>query len=589
MITCLAVGFAALYGCSGDVSRVVGLDERAIESSGAAVEAVSDLTVSVVSESSVTTRWSAVGDGTRGSASYRVEYSVPPLEWAKGSLGCDLASPSAPSGEPLSCTVDALDAGTTYDFQLMSYRTSTSGVITSAAYSNVVTITTPSSPSPPPASAGRISDLSVSATTGSSLTLRWTQVDDGTGQPASYQVRSSAPPIGWSDATIGCGPELSGTAIGTAMSCTVDGLLPATDYEVVVAAFGEVDGAWQGTSYSNVARGRTAVATQSTPVRAGIWIDPAELAALPMSGAPWSTVVDEANSACGVVDLTDQEQTNNVCILAKALVFARTGDASYRSEVIGAIREIVSSGTYAGRALSLGRELGAYVVAADLVDLPGLDPSLDQGFRGKLRELLNTYTSGAASSLVDCHERRPNNWGAMCGASRAAVAVYLGDSGELARVAQVFKGFLGDRSSYAGFTFGELSWQCDPSRPVAINPSGCQRYGHDLDGVIPDDQRRAGPYSSWPPPKENYVWESLQGIVLQAAILQRAGYPTFEWEDQAVLRAVRWLHSQADFPAVGDDAWVPHVVNYFYGTSFPAPPATRPGKNMGWTDWTHAP
>ena len=29
-------------------------------------------------------------------------------------------------------------------------------------------------------------------------------------------------------------------------------------------------------------------------------------------------------------------------------------------------------------------------------------------------------------NLVECHEKRPNNWGNHCGASRAAVAAYLG-------------------------------------------------------------------------------------------------------------------------------------------------------------------
>jgi hypothetical protein len=29
-------------------------------------------------------------------------------------------------------------------------------------------------------------------------------------------------------------------------------------------------------------------------------------------------------------------------------------------------------------------------------------------------------------------------------------------------------------------------------------------------------------------------------------------------------------------------------VNYYYGTAFPAPVPSRPGKNVGFTDWTHA-
>ena len=29
------------------------------------------------------------------------------------------------------------------------------------------------------------------------------------------------------------------------------------------------------------------------------------------------------------------------------------------------------------------------------------------------------------------------------------------------------------------------------------------------------------------------------------------------------------------------------MINHFYGTKFAAPTPSQPGKNMGWTDWTH--
>src|SRR5690606_7791705 len=247
---------------------------------------------------------------------------------------------------------------------------------------------------------------------------------------------------------------------------------------------------------------------------------------------------------------------------------------------------------YGGRALALGRELGAYVIAADLVDLESHDPVLDGLFRSALRTLRTTYTTGAASSLIDCHERRPNNWGTHCGATRAAIAVYLGDMEEIERTAQVFRGYLGDRSAYAGFDHGgpadavDLSWQCDPSHPVGINPPGCTRNGLSLDGVLPDAQRRGGSFTT-SPPRENYVWEAMQGLLAQAVILHRAGYPVWEWEDRALLRAMEWLHRVVDFPAEGDDHWQPHIINHYYGTRFPAPVPSRAGKNVGWTDWTH--
>ena len=58
-------------------------------------------------------------------------------------------------------------------------------------------------------------------------------------------------------------------------------------------------------------------------------------------------------------------------------------------------------------------------------------------------------------------------------------------------------------------------------------------------------------------------------------------------KDKALLRAFRWLHDVALFPAEGDDTWQPHVINHYYGTSFPEVVPARAGKNVGWTDWTH--
>jgi hypothetical protein len=327
-------------------------------------------------------------------------------------------------------------------------------------------------------------------------------------------------------------------------------------------------------------------ASNANSSSAGIWMDRAVIADLPMAGAGWNGVSHETSRDCGTPDLSNQDDSSNICVMAKALAFARTGSVRLGLDVRAALRAITNAPPYRGRALSLGRELAAYVIAADIVGLRTLDPQLDAAFRVKIKQLLTTPTTDGPRNLIECHEKRPNNWGTHCGASRAAVASYLGDRTELARVAQVFKGYLGDRSSYAGFKFGDLAWQCDPAHPVAVNPKGCIVDGHSLDGVLPDDQRRSGALR-WPPPHENYVYEGLQGALVQAVILQRAGYDPFEWSDRALLRAVRWLYETAHFEAVGDDTWIPYVVNYFYGTDFAAPEDARAGKNVGWTNWTH--
>jgi hypothetical protein len=320
----------------------------------------------------------------------------------------------------------------------------------------------------------------------------------------------------------------------------------------------------------------------------GIWLSAAEIAALPTSGAAWNNLKSAADQACSTPDLANQDDPANVCVLAKGLVYARIGGTRYRDSVISALHSIVNSGTYNGRALALGRELIAYVIAADLIGLSQLDPSLDRAFRAKIVELRTTYTHSGPGNLVECHEGRPNNWGLHCGATLAAIAVYLGDNSALERVAVVFRGWTGDRAAYAGFKYGsDLSWHADPKLPVGINPKGSVKDGHNIDGVQPEEMRRCGSFQ-WPPCSTDYTWEALQGAVAMAWILHRQGYRAFDWSDQALLRAVVWLHTQADAPAVGDDTWQPHIINKVYGSSFPAPIPSRPGKNVGWADWTHA-
>lgn len=313
-----------------------------------------------------------------------------------------------------------------------------------------------------------------------------------------------------------------------------------------------------------------------------IWTSAAELAQLPMSGPAWDKMKTEADKPTGTPNLSNQDDPTNVRVLAKAVVYARTGTQSYRTEVINAC--MAAMGTEeGGRTLALGRELIAYVIAADLVGLPANENAL---FREWLQEVRHKVLDG--KTLISTHEDRPNNWGTHCGGSRVAVAVYLNDTQELNRCAAVFKGWLGDRASYAGFAYGSLDWQANPGQPVGINPQGSTKQGHSIDGVLPDDQRRGGGFS-WPPPKENYVYEALQGALAQAVILSRAGYnDVWNWENQALLRAFQWLHEQANYAATGDDTWQPHLVNFYYGSNFPAPVPSSPGKNVGWTDWTHS-
>ena len=313
-----------------------------------------------------------------------------------------------------------------------------------------------------------------------------------------------------------------------------------------------------------------------------------------MSGAAWTSLKASADGTLPAPELYNQDSQHPVQTLAVALVWARTGQSSYRTKAAAAVASIivtgpVNSGAQDGRSLALGRNLAAYVFAADLIDLRTHDPTADQQFRTFLTAA-RTWTNLEGRSLIECHEDRPNNWGTMCGASRIAADLYLGDTVDLARAVLVLRGYLGDRAAWSAFTYAAdaASWMCDATQPRPLNPAGCTRDGHDLSGAPVDDVQRGGPYT-WPPTATNYAWGGFSAAAVQAELLHRAGYPAYQWENQAVRRALAFLESSMASSQSNPTEWLPWLVNARYGTSFTAVTPTGFGRLVGWTDYTHAP
>src|SRR3989442_5781741 len=88
---------------------------------------------------------------------------------------------------------------------------------------------------------GTVADLAVTGVMDSSVTLAFTEVTDGTGLPASYDVRWAAGALTWSAAPAvaqgSCKVLLAGTVIGARRSCTVLRLAAAKAYQVQLVAF----------------------------------------------------------------------------------------------------------------------------------------------------------------------------------------------------------------------------------------------------------------------------------------------------------------------------------------------------------------
>jgi hypothetical protein len=323
----------------------------------------------------------------------------------------------------------------------------------------------------------------------------------------------------------------------------------------------------------------------------GIWISDEELALRPTSGPAWDHVMARADGNLGTPDISDLHSKHDVRSLAPALVYARTGDEAYRQKAFDAIMGAIGTDQGAS-AHAVGRNLFCYIVAADLIDLAQYDPAAEAAFRSWIDAL--RFVERSDGSVIGEDEERANNHGRYAGASRVAIAVYLEDQPEIERAALVFKGLLGDRDAYAGFKWTRsLSWQADPDQPVGINPLGAMRDGFSIDGVLTEELRRGCDFQ-FPPCYTQYPWEGLQGILAEAVLLSRRGYDVFNWEDRAILRSVQFLDNLSiDYPqdpwwAVGDDTFIPWLINAIYGTSFPTDPVEL-GDIMSYTDWTHGP
>lgn len=242
------------------------------------------------------------------------------------------------------------------------------------------------------------------------------------------------------------------------------------------------------------------------------------------------------------------------------------------------------------KTLAVSRNLAGYVVAASLVG------DLDPAFAAWLQQAIHTRTWNAWTddwSVYDAAMQEPSNGGCHARTTVTAVALYTGDMALLDQVANRFHDWLGRSAAGWRWDVDESWWQSatDPGEYNGVNPAGAtlliDGVPRNVDGVLPEDMKRSG-RPEYPFPIENYVRECQQGMVATAWMLHHAGYPAFEWEDQAILRSFRWFVEEAGGAYRGDDSGLAYLIRAIYGVDYVVEPA-QPGKNgLGFYEWTHA-
>ena len=266
--------------------------------------------VPAVWSDSVGLRFTAVDDGTGTGAKYDIRYSAGTMNWGSAqsvtqgtcaTLAADADHPGP--GMQVLCRVHGLSPNTTYAFQLVPFRGTLNQNAVFGPLSNVISTTTPAGASSAPAAPGTVHDLGVTQTGAASATLSFTEVDDGTGHAARYDVRYAATPIGWGwgSATVvtqgTCRTPVAGTAIGTRRTCTVDGLSPATSYDFQMVAYrGTLNAGATFGGLSNVATGVTQGETTARSTTAGTAPPAVVSGGAPPRSSLWSRAVATARS-----------------------------------------------------------------------------------------------------------------------------------------------------------------------------------------------------------------------------------------------------------------------------------------------------
>jgi trimeric autotransporter adhesin len=116
---------------------------------------------------------------------------------------------------------------------------------------------------PTPENPATVDDLAVVSATENTMTLRFTEVSDGHGGAADYQIRYRASSTFGNWGTAGvvengtCGVPVEGNSVGSPRECVVEGLTPGTNYTFRLVSRRTIQGGWVYGGLSNIVGGTT--------------------------------------------------------------------------------------------------------------------------------------------------------------------------------------------------------------------------------------------------------------------------------------------------------------------------------------------
>lgn len=223
---------AGYYKATDFPSYILGTGTLTVLSPDAPPSTITDLAATSPTLTSVTLTWSAPSDSMdpgNTAVSYDIRYSTSPIDdsnWSAATPVTQNLVPKAP-GAAESFVVAGLDPSTSYYYAIKSLDMGANV----SAMSNVVTLTTLTPDSTPPAA---VTDLSAINVDTRKLTLTWTASgnDGAVGTAYAYDIRMSTNPI--DDSSFGAAQavpqSLAPKPAGQTETLPVGGLVPGTTY-----------------------------------------------------------------------------------------------------------------------------------------------------------------------------------------------------------------------------------------------------------------------------------------------------------------------------------------------------------------------